>query len=244
MFKIAKLLGKPMLEATELSRKLDDSVKKSVVFLSFPGHGEETPGKRSPVWPDGSQLFEWEFNRRMDGLIRMLCDAVGIEYVQLVTEDEDIPIPLRGSTTAGDGTRIGRLKQWMKDNPGKDCVLLDLHANAADSAQAHGFELFTTRGQNNSDTVAEFIFQEFKYWAENGSRIENMKLRPDNSDGDGDKEVDFASIRKAPCKAVLIEFGFMTNEEECKLLMDEKYTFEMAAVVTLALLKYVASLAE
>lgn len=25
------------------------------------GHGKETPGKRSPIWGDGSQLFEWEF---------------------------------------------------------------------------------------------------------------------------------------------------------------------------------------
>ena len=23
------------------------------------GHGKDTPGKRSPVWTDGAQLFEW-----------------------------------------------------------------------------------------------------------------------------------------------------------------------------------------
>jgi N-acetylmuramoyl-L-alanine amidase len=27
------------------------------------GHGADTPGKRSPKWPDGSQLFGYEFNR-------------------------------------------------------------------------------------------------------------------------------------------------------------------------------------
>ena len=27
------------------------------------GHGEETPGKCSPVWPDGSRLREYEFAR-------------------------------------------------------------------------------------------------------------------------------------------------------------------------------------
>ena len=26
------------------------------------GHGRATAGKRSPVWPDGKQLFEYEFN--------------------------------------------------------------------------------------------------------------------------------------------------------------------------------------
>ena len=35
---------------------------KPIVILDN-GHGEETAGKRSPVWGDGSQLFEWEFNR-------------------------------------------------------------------------------------------------------------------------------------------------------------------------------------
>ena len=27
------------------------------------GHGRDTPGKRSPLWSDGTQLYEWEFNR-------------------------------------------------------------------------------------------------------------------------------------------------------------------------------------
>ena len=34
-----------------------------VKILLDNGHGYDTPGKRSPIWPDGSQLFEWEFNR-------------------------------------------------------------------------------------------------------------------------------------------------------------------------------------
>ena len=29
------------------------------------GHGENTPGKRSPKWSDGSQLFEWEYAREI-----------------------------------------------------------------------------------------------------------------------------------------------------------------------------------
>ena len=29
------------------------------------GHGENTPGKRSPKWADGSQLFEWKYTREI-----------------------------------------------------------------------------------------------------------------------------------------------------------------------------------
>ena len=34
-----------------------------MMILLDNGHGCDTPGKRSPVWPDGRQLLEWEFNR-------------------------------------------------------------------------------------------------------------------------------------------------------------------------------------
>ena len=36
-------------------------MKKTIILDN--GHGIETPGKRSPIWKDGTQLFEWEFNR-------------------------------------------------------------------------------------------------------------------------------------------------------------------------------------
>ena len=39
------------------------------------GHGENTPGKRSPKWSDGSQLFEWEYAREIaKGVYNQLQD--------------------------------------------------------------------------------------------------------------------------------------------------------------------------
>lgn len=43
-----------------------------VKILLDNGHGYDTPGKRSPIWPDGSQLFEWEFNRDIVSRIEIL----------------------------------------------------------------------------------------------------------------------------------------------------------------------------
>lgn len=37
------------------------------------GHGEETPGKCSPVWPDGSRLHEYEFAR---DIVRRIFDRL------------------------------------------------------------------------------------------------------------------------------------------------------------------------
>ena len=56
------------------------------------GHGKETPGKRSPIWRDGSQLFEYEFNRDIVKRISVMLDADNIKYHVLVPELEDITL--------------------------------------------------------------------------------------------------------------------------------------------------------
>ena len=48
------------------------------------GHGINTKGKRSPVWKDGSQLLEWEFNRAIVNRIAEKCKEKGIAYHILV----------------------------------------------------------------------------------------------------------------------------------------------------------------
>ena len=39
--------------------------KSNTLVILDNGHGINTPGKRSPVWDDGTQLFEWKFNRNI-----------------------------------------------------------------------------------------------------------------------------------------------------------------------------------
>ncbi len=62
---------------------------KPIVLLDN-GHGKETAGKRSPVWGDGSQLFEWEFNRDIVRRIAEKLEADVIPYRVLVPEETAI----------------------------------------------------------------------------------------------------------------------------------------------------------
>ena len=45
------------------------------------GHGIDTAGKRSPVWDDGTQLFEWEFNRDIVKRVSSMLEEEGIQYI-------------------------------------------------------------------------------------------------------------------------------------------------------------------
>ena len=88
-----------------------------VKILLDNGHGYDTPGKRSPIWPDGSQLFEWEFNRDIVSRIEILLKKAGISCVRLVPEKEDISL----------SERCKRANTIAKQS---DCLLISIHANA------------------------------------------------------------------------------------------------------------------
>lgn len=59
------------------------------------GHGRATAGKRSPVWPDGKQLFEYEFNRDIARRMHEALTARGTDSVPVVPEIDDIPLAER-----------------------------------------------------------------------------------------------------------------------------------------------------
>jgi len=169
------------------------------------GHGGiingeyQTPGKRSPVWSDGSQLFEGEFNRAVVNRIIESLSNLNIPYINIVPELTDISL----------SERIKRANSIDADN----VFYVSVHANAGGGK---GFEVFTSKGETRSDKIATIFGEEFK------QTFPTKRLRADYSDGDLDKEANFAVIRKTHMPAVLTENFFMDNEEECKELLMTK----------------------
>ena len=60
------------------------------------GHGINTPGKRSPLWPDGSQLLEFEFNRDIVRRVASELSRMHLHYEIITPEINDIPLLERG----------------------------------------------------------------------------------------------------------------------------------------------------
>jgi N-acetylmuramoyl-L-alanine amidase len=193
------------------------SVKKFQIFGTCPyiiildaGHGVDTPGKRSPEWEDGSQLFEWDYNRKIVSRIVELFEENGISYRILVPEDKDISLE----------ERVQRANDFY-DNVKTPCLYISIHGNASGVEEANGFEIFTSPGQTKSDLCATEIFNRIE---EN----ELFKLRKDMSDGDPDKESRFYVLMHTKMPAILTENGFFTNEVECKKMMTYEFRDSIA----------------
>ena len=185
--------------------------KSNYLWILDNGHGGiidgvyQTSGKRSPVWPDGSQLFEGEFNRAIVDRIVKLCESNGIEYVNLVDTQEDIPL----------STRTSKANQISKASD-KTCIYVSVHANGFSDESANGWEIFTSPGQTKSDPIATVLYEKAK------AEFPERKMRPSTGDGDPDKEAKFTVLMDTAMPAILSENFFMTNYDEChEILMSE-----------------------
>jgi N-acetylmuramoyl-L-alanine amidase len=191
-----------------------------MIILLDNGHGENTPGKRSPKWPDGSQLFEYEFNRDIVSRIVRGLAAAGIEHKILVTEYTDITLP----------ERVRRANVIYSSR--KDCLLVSVHGNASGTGQASGWEIFTSVGKTKSDEYATVFFLEAEKLLAG-----KFKLRADHSDGDPDKEEHLYILKHTNCSAVLTENLFFDNETDCRFMMSNAGRETIAGIHVNAILK-------
>lgn len=180
--------------------------KKDWLIILDNGHGDNTPGKRSPKFPDGSQLLEYEFNRDIVRRIAQQLDEAGIRYEILVPEKKDISLKERCD-------RANKIYKQTK----KKCFLVSIHANAAGNkgqwTNARGWCVFTSVGKTKSDDIATYFWNEMK------NEFPTHKMRLDMSDGDVDWEANFTILYNTLCPAILTENFFMDNQEDCKLIM-------------------------
>ena len=201
--------------------------KSNYLWIFDNGHGGiidgvyQTAGKRSPIWEDGSQLFEGEFNRAIvDRLVKM-CAEEGIECVNLVDTTVDVPLSKRTE-------KANDIYRKRADKNGK-CIYVSIHANGFSQESANGWSVYTSEGETKSDIIASILAEKAEI------EFPNEKMRKDTTDGDADKESNFWVLRKTVMPAILSENFFMTNYSNCHnyLLSEEgrnriaKIHFEM-----------------
>lgn len=193
-------------------------IEQQIQWLGSAGHGAETKGKRSPVWEDGSQLIEWEFNEAVLKLLIDKLENVGIYFHDVAPESRDISLAIRAN-------RAIRYESYELPK-----VYISIHANGFYKESANGVEIFTTRGNTKSDEYASIILNNLK------NHLPHRKFREDWSDNDSDKEAGFEILRRLDKKphripAVLVELGFFTNREECILLLSDEYRDSCASAL-------------
>ena len=191
--------------------------------LIDPGHGIDTPGKRSP---DGLFL-EYLWNRQVADLLLERLVSMGIDASLVVTETNDVTLR----------NRVNRVNTICNKVGASNVLLVSIHANAAGNGSswqnAKGWSCYTSKGKTKSDQVAECLYDAFE------EEFPERKIRKDLSDGDRDWEDNFFVLEKSRCPAVLLENFFYDNKEECAWMLQDETKRRIAAAAAKGIAKYV-----
>lgn len=165
------------------------------------GHGNNTPGKRSP----DRSIYEWEYCRRVVSELERRLKAAGIDVVRIVKEDNDVSLY----------ERCRRVNTIARKEP---CVLDSIHLNAAGGDgkwhDARGFLPFVSLNASaKSKHFAQILYDEAEQRNIKGNRWmgkERYKVK------------DLAMCRETICPAVLTENLFQDNREDVAFLLSDE----------------------
>ena len=207
------------------------------------GHGINTPGKCSPKKEDGTRFKEYKFARTIVECLNLKLKMMGYNVFIVTPEQEDVSLK----------ERVRRINKVVSQFGAGNCLLISVHVDAAGNADkwmtARGWSAYTTRGQNNSDKLAECLYNAAEERMGNDPVIKasyagemNKLFRRDTTDGDKDKEADFYIIKGANCPAVLTENLFQDNRKDVEFL-ESQYGIQVITELHAAgIEKYVKSL--
>lgn len=121
--------------------------------------------------------------------------------------------------------RTAMAQEWGAD------IFVSVHCNSFSDPETHGFEVWTTRGQDDSDALATALFESIQ------SNFPQLFGRQDTSDGDVDKEAGFA-VLKGGMPSALIELAFVSNPEEELILSNPAYQKLFGLAISTGIQRY------
>lgn len=166
------------------------------------GHGNNTPGKRSP---DG-RLLEWAYTREIAERVVARLQSSGIDSKRIVTEDTDISLE----------ERVRRANSAYTES-GKQAILVSIHCNAAGNGSAwmtaRGWSVFIDHtASSNSKRLATALADV--------ATAKKVKVRMETPD----RNYWMSSLyicKHTNCPAVLVENFFQDNKEDVDFLLSE-----------------------
>ena len=195
-----------------------------VTVILDPGHGGEDGGA---VGYDGITV-EKDINLAVALKLRDLLKLGGFNVI--MTRQEDVSTCDSGLKTVKQRKTsdiVNRLKV-AKEN--SNAIFVSIHQNQFTQSQYWGTQIFYGRHNPDSAVLAETLQRTFRELLQNENKREHKK---------SGKEIYILYNSEIP--TVMVECGFLSNPDECKLLCDDGYQNQVAFTVYTGLMKYIES---
>ena len=197
-----------------------DAYKKIIVIDA--GHGGEDSGA---VGVNG--VYEKDLNLQIANAVGDLLEKEG--YLIVYTRSEDKL--LYGSDENVKGLRkISDLKNRCKIAESyPDSVFVSIHMNSFGDEKYSGLQVYYSSNSEGSERLANSVQESVR------DRVQQENKRKIKK-GEG-----IYLLENIKNDAVLIECGFITNEEECKKLSEKEYQNALSFSIVCGIIEYVES---
>ena len=183
------------------------------LIIVDPGHGGEDEGTKSlskPVYSEKS------FNLITAKFLSSYLRQMGYQVMMTRIDDNFVSLKNRYEITNRENPRL----------------FVSVHYNAAPSSDAHGIEVFYYRSEDNANRT-----QESKKLAQLAL---NQLIASTQAKSRGVKHGDYAVIRETKVPAILVEGGFLSNDDELTKIKDPNYLKQVAWGIAQGINKYLS----
>ena len=199
------------------SADIDDD---RITVIIDAGHGGEDGGAEV----DG--VLEKDINLSIADKLADTLRLCGVRVTEI--RDEDISVYDDSAQTLRE-KKVSDLKHRVEIvNGSENNILVSIHQNKFDNNAYSGAQVFYSSNNDKSRVLAESIRNSVVSLLQNDNTRE---LKPANSD--------IYLLDNATVPAVIVECGFLSNDEERAKLLDSGYQSEMAYSIAMGVLEYI-----
>ena len=184
----------------------------TVQFIIDPGHGDLDGGTQSS---DGT--LEKDINLDISLRLNEIMVSHGIKTV-MTRIDDNIEYGNESSIYGKKKADINSRMKIIEDNP--QAVFISIHQNYFNESKYSGSQVFYSGNNAKSESLAQCIQQ---------SIVES--IQPENTRQIKKSGSEIFLLYNAQIPAVMVECGFLSNENEARLLKTESYRQKIAEAI-------------
>ena len=195
----------------EINEQKNSSQNNYKVVLD-PGHGGEDGGA---VGQDG--IVEKDINLKIALKLKDLLESVGYDVVMTREEDEAIYDDTAETLREKKRSDLNNRVKIIEKNSDSKTIFVSVHQNKFPNPKYFGTQIFYSKNDQKSEKLASSIKDSVVGFLQSQNKRE---IKPAN------KKIFL--LNKAQIPAVVVECGFLSNEEEAKKLSSDSYQSKMA----------------
>ena len=205
--------------ADNKEKRVNSEGKITVVIDA--GHGGEDGGA---IGVNG--VYEKDINLSVALKIGDFLEAQGIEVIY--TRTEDVLLYDRTVDYHNRKKSLDLAARVDLANKTKNCVFVSVHMNSFSQSKYRGSQIYYSKNNPQSFVLASSIQNSIK-----------SNLQPQNTRKATEATSRIYVLDRLDCPAVLIECGFISNGEECRLLCTEVYQDQLSQTISEEIKNYV-----